>query len=275
MTRTKNETCFDSLKEMVAQSSPDSNILGTLGATYMLQSNVHATHTQQTGLLSVTHLQQIKRASYLQYDFSPSGVISIILPDSTALSFDTNSMRHDLAETLVVACLQDKTVIGYDLYTSYTLSFCLTEEWQPSCTLNIPTLRRVFRCANPLVEGLHALPQLMSMTGTNTFGAAMERLFDWDEACDGSFFRVCELLPQAMAPICTEAIQGMAFDGSNRLTFEGSLKTDFVERKASLMTSTKSSLLEFDLYFLTPVHQEFQLAVNSVSNSLSAAWKMM
>lgn len=270
MSRITNETCFDSVKAMVSQSSPDSNILGTLGTTCMPQSNVYATHTQQNELLSATYLQQIEKASYLQYDFSPSGMINIILPDSTTLSFDTTGMSHDLAETIVVACLEDKTVIGYDLYTSYTLSYCLTKEWQPNCTLNIPTVRRVFRFANPLVEGLLALPQLMSMTGTQTFGDAMERLFDWDDACDGSFFRVCELMPQTMAPICSEAIKGMAFDGRNWLTFEGSLKTDFVKRKASLMTSTKSSLLEFDLYFLPPVHQEFQLAVDSVSNSLSA-----
>ena len=126
-----------------------------------------------------------------------------------------------------------------------------------------------------MFKGLHALPQLMSITDTKTVGTAMERLVDWDEATDGSFFRVCELMPQAMAPICTEAIQGMAFDGTNQLTFEGSLKTDFVKRKVSLMTSAKSSLLEFDLYFRPLVHQEFQLAVDSVSNSLSAAWKVL
>lgn len=254
MIRTKNETCFKSLRPIVADSSPDSNILDTLSAA---------------------HLQQIKKATNLQYDFSPTGVVSVVLPDRTSLAFDTNTLSDDIAETLIAACLNDKMVVGYDLYTSYTLSHCVTDDWQPNCSINIPTLRRAFRLSNPLVEGLHAIPQLMSLTGTTSFGKALEKVFDWDEACGGSFFTVCELMPCAMAQICVEAIQGMAFDGSNRLTFEGSIKSDFIKRKATLLNAANSPLLEFRLNFLPDVHQEFQLAVDSVSNALSLSWKVV
>jgi hypothetical protein len=252
MNPTKNEICFDSLRAIVPESSPDSNIRRAPTAV---------------------QLQQIRKSTFVQYNFSPSGTLHVVLSEGHAMAFNMDKMNPDIAETLSYMCLNDKTVIGYDLYTSYTLSHDLAEQWQPSCSINIPTLQRVFRHLPPLVEGLLAAPQLLALTSTSSFGDAIGKIFDFDAAQDGSFFRVCELMPQAMAGICIEAIHNMTVDDSNKLAFEDSLKTDFARRRSSLISSSGVRLLEFDLYDLPEVHHEFQLAVDNVSNALNRAWK--
>jgi hypothetical protein len=264
MTGTKNETSFKSSKAMVAQSSPDGNIVEATCAT-----------SAQYGALLATYMQQIRKAAYLQYDFSPSGVISVVLPNGTGFSFQTEEMTYDMVELLVMACLHDKTVVGDDLYTSYTLSYCLSEEWQPNCSMNIPTIEQAFRLSNPLKKGLEALPQLMSMTGTKSFDAAMERIFEWDEACDGSFFRVRELMPHALARICSETFSDRVFQGSNHIMFEADRKTASVMRRASLTPPAKLNMLKFDLCDLPPAQHEFKLCIDSVINALTRARNMV
>lgn len=243
----KNETSFKT-EVIVPQSSRNTKLLKEL---------------------SGAHLQQIKKASYLQFNFSRAGTLGVVLPDETSLIFDVGALSHKVAETLVVACLNDKTVVGYDLYTSYTFSYYVTQDWRPSCSLNIPTLKRVFWAANPLAEFTRAIPQLMSMTGTESFGEAMEMIFDWDEAGDGSFFIVSELMPYSMAQIFSEAIHKMTFDGSGCLAFEGHVQTDFVRKKSSLLSSTKEKLMEFDLCFLPKVRREFEIASDKVCDELT------
>lgn len=253
MTRKKNETCFKSLGQIVSDSSPDGNILLTSFAV---------------------HIQQIQKSPFIRYDLSPSGLISVGLPEGQALYFDTKSLHPEVVRTLVAACLHDKMVVGYDLYTSYALSYVLSQEWQPSCTLNIPTLQRVFHLANPLVEGLHAVAQLIAMTDTPDFEAAIDRLIEWDALCRGDFFTVCELMPQAMAQVFTAKLEEMTSEVTDKMPiFEKAIKLDFAKRTASLATSTKAQVLEFDLYYIFTAFDEFRLAVDSVGNSARLAWK--
>lgn len=264
MTGTRNEISFKSSKAIVAQSSSDGNIVEATCST----------STQHDAQLA-TYMQQIKKAAYLEYDFSPLGVISVVLPEGTGFSFQTQEMTYDMIEHLVMACLHDKTVIGNDLYTSYTLSYCLSEDWQPNCSMNIPTVERAFRLSNPLKKGLEALPQFMSMTGTESFDAAMERIFEWDEACNGSFFRVRELMPHAMARICSETFGNTVFQGSNQIMFEADRKTAFVKRRASLTPPAKLNMLKFDLCDLPAAQHEFTLCIDSVINAITRARKVV
>jgi len=264
MTGTENEISFESSKTIVAQRSPDGNIVEATCATSV-----------QHGALLATYMQHIREAAYLEYDFSPFGVISVVLPDGTRFSFQIEEMTYDMAELLVMACLHDKTVIGNDLYTSYTFSYCLSEEWQPNCSLNIPTIEQAFRLSNPFKKGLEALPQLMSMTGTKSFDAAMGRLFEWDEACDGSFFRVRELMPHAMARICSETFDNRVFQGSNHIMFEADRKTAFLKRRASFPLPAKLNMLKFDLCDLPAAQHEFKLCIDYVANARTRAWKMV
>lgn len=272
MTRTKNETCFESLKAMVAQSSPDSNILGALSATNVQQSNVYATHTQQTVLLSATYLQQIELSPRVEFDFKPSGILTVSIdPHAQPMVFNTTALDQAVAKRLIEACLEDKTVIGHDLYTSFALCAGITEDWRPSCSLNIPSIQREFFRNIPLTPGLTAYEQLLAFTCKPSFGEAFDYLLDRDERGDGAFFKVVELMPHVMGHVCAEAINNCDFAHSDCITFEAHLKTDFVKRRSSLMSSTKVKLIEFDVYYLPPAHHEVQLAVASVTNALTIA----
>jgi hypothetical protein len=261
MTRTKNETSFKSLSAMVAQSSPESNI----------DAAPRATSTQQHSVLSATFMQQLKKAPRVDFDFKPNGILTVGMPGDPLSSFDTTAMGQAVVETLITTCLDDKTVIGHDLYTSFALCTGITEDWRPSCSLNLPSIQREFFRTVPMTPGLTAYEQLLAFTGKTTFGDAFDVLFDRDERGDGAFFKVVELMPQTMSHVCAEAINGCDFEDSSSITFAAYLNTDFVKRKASLMSSTKAKLLEFDLYYLPPAHHEFQLAVDSVANALTLA----
>lgn len=262
MTRTKNETNFKSLSAMVAQSSPESNIDAT----------PRATSTQQHSVLSATFMQQIEKAPRLEFDFKPSGILTASIdPHAPPMVFDTAALGQAVAERLIEACLEDKTVIGHDLYTSFALCTGITEDWRPSCSLNIPSILREFFRNVPPTPGLTAYEQLLAFTCKPSFGEAFDYLLDRDECGDGAFFKVVELMPHVMGHVCAEAINNCDFPHSDRITFGAYLKTDFGKCKASLMSSTKAKLLEFHAYYLPPAHHEFQLAVASVTNALTVA----
>lgn len=250
MTRTKNRICYVSPSLIVPQGSTSSNILSEL---------------------SDANLQQVVSSPYLQYDFEVSGMLRLGLPNGVKLVFDTDALGTEAVESLIVACLNHKTVVGCNLYTSYTMSHLLTENWKPRCTLNIPTLKRTFQHSKALIKGSTAIEQLISMTNTKSFNAAVEKIVAWDESNKHTYFTVCELMPQTVARLCCRSIREVVAKKSERLNIEVYLKASFSANKAVLTSPEEVTLLEFNPDSLSRAICEFEVAVESLSDILGPA----
>jgi len=248
MTRTKNRTYYVSTAPIVPQLFADSNRLIDL---------------------TDAHLQQIKADRFIQYDLGPSGILQVVLQNRSRLAFDINTLSDDAAESLIVACLHNKTVIGYDLYNSYTFSNLRTNRWNATITLDIHSLIRHFHCSAQLVKGLAGFEQLISMTRTTSFDEAVEQVFDWDEASGLSYFPLFESLPCVVAGLFSESIRVMRAERSNCLTIEAYLTADLDRNVAALRSSTKARLLEFDPCYFESVNDEFRIAVENLRDILA------
>jgi hypothetical protein len=247
MTGTKNRTFYVSTAPIVPQHFADSNELVDL---------------------TDANLQLIKKTPCVQYDLGPSGILQVGLRGRGDLAFDINTLGEDDVDSLIQACLNNKTVVGYDLYKSFTFTRLRTERWKPGITLDIPSLMRTFNYLTPLVEGMTGFEQLISMTRTTVFYEAVHQIIEWDEAGDRIFLNVFERMPWIMAELFSDAIRVMDLEHSNRLTIGGYLTVNFSEHRAMLMSSTGAILFSFAPYYLSSVNKEFLTAVENLRNRL-------
>jgi hypothetical protein len=247
MTRTKNRTCYVLRESIVPQRVAVSNELVDL---------------------TDANLQLIKKTPSIQYDLGPTGILQIGLRERGKLVFDINTLDEDGVDLLINACLNNKTVVGYDLYKSFTFTRLRTERWKPQISLDISSLMRTFNCFAPLVEGMTGFEHLILMTRTTSFFDAVVQMLDWD-----AFLSVYERMPWIIAGLCSDAIRAMEFEGSQYLTAGRHYIVDFSKEITRPMSPAQAARLGLNPYYLSSVNEEFWIAVENMRDILGLRGK--
>lgn len=242
MTGTKNRTYYVSTAPIVTQRFVDGNELVDL---------------------TDANLQLIKKTPCIQYDLDPTGILQVGLDGRGELAFDINTLNEDGVDLLINACLNNKTVVGYGLYRSFTFTRLRTERWKPGITLDIPCLMRNFNYFTPPVEGMTGFDHLALMTQTTSFYDAVVQISDW-----GTFLSVYERMPWIIAGLCSDTIRAIEFDGSGYLTARRHLIVDFSKKNTKLISPTEAMLLGLNPYHLSSINEEFRISVENMKDIL-------
>jgi len=242
MTETKNRTCYVLRDPIVPLRIADSNEL--------------VNHAD-------ANLQLIKNSPSIQYDLGPTGILQVGLRERVELAFDINTLDKDGVDLLINACLNNKTVVGYDLYKSFTFTRLRNDRWKPKIALDIPCLMRTFNCFTPLVEGMTAFEHLILMTRTTSFYDAVAHILGW-----GDFLSVYKRMPWILAGLFSDAIRAMEFESSNYLTDAPHLIVDFSKKSTKLMSPTEAMLLGLNPYYLSLVNEELRISVENMRDIL-------
>lgn len=170
---------------------------------------------------SVAQIQAVKSSAFVVFELKTDGALSVELSNGQKFAWNVQTMKADLLETLIHACLNDQTVIGRDLTFAYAWCYSLSPSWMPSCTLDVSAMARVFEYDEALIAAEpDALAGLYAIAGVHDYSEAVEAITMLDERFGGSYFGASELVPYGLRKIILYAMLDMIDRDGGELDFQ-------------------------------------------------------
>lgn len=163
--------------------------------------------------LSYSQIVNISNSSHVVIDFKLTGELTVTLTDSTIYQFDLVAFTQQEKDVLLVALLDDKTVIGHDLTLPYSIFYVMCKRWRPACTLDTAMISRAFSI--PINADTTPLEQLYALTGARNYEDALESLIASDMMHGGVLFDAVEPLQHALAQVFAVDLELLVGEGMN------------------------------------------------------------
>lgn len=203
--------------------------------------------------LSYCQIVHVTKANYVTVDFKPTGELTVTLPDGTIYRWNLVAFTQHGKEELLVALLDDKTIIGHDLILPYSLFHVMCKSWKPACTLDTAMISRALSI--PIHTDETPLEQLYALSGERNYADALESLIDTDMKYGGVLFDAVEPLQHALAQVFAVNLELLADKGlDSEVAF--CMQVNHDNNAASVLSASLDVIHIFDASHIAVVQAE-------------------